>query len=213
MPSLLTANGNRIDLEPNRSYVLGRANECDVVVGDMACSRRHARLTVGGEARRVLFIEDMGSRNGTYVNDQRIWDRTAIKDGCLIRIGATVYLLAMDESEEEEALLDTGTVAIEKFSFGTDIDTDMLRVLRRDAHAVTNFAGKLESLSLIDVLQLLIYNQRSGTLHVKLRGGQGTIEVRSGEVCSASFQEAEGFSAQPYPRGPCASPRASRRSS
>jgi len=195
LPTLLTVNGNRIDLEPNRSYVLGRSNDCDITVGDVACSRRHARLTVGGEARRVLFIEDMGSRNGTYVNDQRIWDRTAIKDGCLIRIGATVYLLAMEHEEGDEALIDTGTVAIEKFSFGTDIDTDMLRVLRRDGPSPTNFAGKLETLNLIDVLQLLIYNQRSGCLNVKLRDGTGTVEVRAGDVLTAEYCDLEGFDA------------------
>jgi hypothetical protein len=195
MPSLITVSGQRIELERNRSYVLGRGQGCDVVVADMACSRRHARITVGGEGRQALFIEDLGSRNGTYVNDARIWDRTAIKDGCLVRIGATIYMLMMDETEPREELFDTGTVAIEKLSFGTDIDSEMLRVLRRDGPSPTNFAGKLETFSLIDVLQLLIHNQRSGTLHLALRDGQGSIEVRHGEVHNAAYQGLEGFQA------------------
>jgi hypothetical protein len=200
MPSLITVSGQRIELEKNRSYVLGRGQGCEIVVADMACSRRHARITVGSEGRAALFVEDLGSRNGTYVNDARIWDRTAVKDGCLIRIGATIYMLMTDEQrpneqETPEELFDTGTVAIEKLSFGTEIDNEMLRVLRRDGAAPTNFAGKLETFSLIDVLQLLIHNQRSGTLHLSLREGQGQIEVRGGEVHNATYRGLEGFQA------------------
>jgi pSer/pThr/pTyr-binding forkhead associated (FHA) protein len=195
MPSLITVSGQRIELARNRSYVLGRGQGCEVVVSDMACSRRHARITVGGEGRTALFVEDLGSRNGTYVNDQRIWDRTAVKDGCLIRIGATIYMLLMDAQETPEELFDTGTVAIEKLSFGTDIDNEMLRVLRRDGAAPTNFAGKLETFSLIDVLQLMIHNQRSGTLHLSLREGHGQIEVRQGEVHNAVYLDLQGFQA------------------
>jgi hypothetical protein len=197
MPCLVTVSGQRIELENNHSYVLGRGRECDVVVSDMACSRRHARITVGGEGRRAVFVEDLGSRNGTYVNDARIWDRTSVKDGGIIRIGATVYMLLLDEAEKQppEELFDTGTVAIEKLSFGTDIDNEMLRVLRRDGPAPTNFAGRLETFSLIDVLQLLIHNQRSGTLNLALAGGQGSIEVRQGEVYDASYNGLGGFQA------------------
>jgi len=199
MPCLITVSGQRIELEKNKSYVLGRGQGCEVVVADMACSRRHARITVGGEGRHALFVEDLGSRNGTYVNDARIWDRTAVKDGCLIRIGATIYMLMMDAAKETqetpEELFDTGTVAIEKLSFGTEIDNEMLRVLRRDGAAPTNFAGKLETFSLIDVLQLLIHNQRSGTLHLSLREGQGSIEVRQGEVLNGTYRGLEGFQA------------------
>ena len=195
MPSLLTVDGNRIELEANRRYILGRGAESDIVVGDMSASRRHAQLTVGGEARRALFIEDLGSRNGTFVNDERIFDRTAVQDGCLIRIGATVYMLASDEKSEGGGFIDTGTVAIEKFSFGMDLDANMAKVLRRDGPEATNFAGRLESIGLVEVLQLLILNQRSGSLHVQLRGGIGTIELRNGEVRSARFQEMTGFKA------------------
>jgi hypothetical protein len=195
MPSLLTVDGKRIELEPNHRYVLGRGPESDIIVGDMSASRRHARLTVGGEARRALFIEDLGSRNGTFVNDERIFDRTAVQDGCLVRIGATVYMLSLKEDGKDEGFVDTGTVAIEKFSFGMDIDANMAKVLRRDGPGSTNFAGRLESIGLVEVLQLLILNQRSGSLHVQLRGGIGTIELRDGEVRSAAFQEMRGFKA------------------
>ncbi len=66
MPSLLTVAGDRIELERNRSYILGRSAKCDVVVQDIASSREHARLTLGGVAG-VVLIEDLKSRNGTFV--------------------------------------------------------------------------------------------------------------------------------------------------
>ena len=45
------------------------------------------------------------------------------------------------------------------------------------------------------VLQLLINNRRSGTLHLALDAGHGRVEVREGEVLAASFQETFGFEA------------------
>ncbi|MHC4490202.1 MAG: FHA domain-containing protein [Planctomycetota bacterium] len=192
MPALVTANAIRFELEHNRSYVLGRAADSDIVVGDAACSRQHAKISLGSVERRSLFIEDLGSRNGTYVNDERIWGRTAVKEGCSIRIGATVYVLLMDGEERE---IDTHTVAIEKFSLGMDIDDDMLRVMRSRGTESAQFAGKLETFGLIDVLQLFCHNQSSGTLHVVVSSGDAKIEIRRGELCQVSFQELDGFHA------------------
>ncbi|MCC6351046.1 MAG: FHA domain-containing protein [Fimbriimonadaceae bacterium] len=54
---------------------------------DHAASRRHASLTAGPSG---LMIQDLGSTNGTYVNNQRV--QTAIlKPGDLIRIGTTTF--------------------------------------------------------------------------------------------------------------------------
>lgn len=65
---------------------IGRLPECDVVVADPAASRRHARIV-----RRdgVWRIEDLGSTNGTYVNDEPVTER-ALEDGDRITVGATV---------------------------------------------------------------------------------------------------------------------------
>lgn len=192
MPALVTANAVRFDLEHNRTYVLGRSADSDIMVGDAACSRQHARITLGSEERRGLFIEDLGSRNGTYVNEERIWGRTAVKDGCSIRIGATVYILLMDGQEQE---MDSHTIAIEKFSLGMDIDDEMLRVMRSRGTDSAHFAGKLETFSLVDVLQLFCHNLSSGTLHVVVAAGDGRIEIRRGEICQIHFQELDGFHA------------------
>jgi serine phosphatase RsbU (regulator of sigma subunit) len=78
-----------ITLEKERN-VLGRNANCDVVfpANDFAVSREHACiLRVAGQ----FFIEDMGSRNGTYVNNQPVASRQLLKDGDKIRICDFLY--------------------------------------------------------------------------------------------------------------------------
>jgi predicted component of type VI protein secretion system len=62
---------------------IGRAPDNDVHIDNLAVSDHHARLYAEGGK---MIIEDLGSLNGTYVNDLRI-DRTALRDGDNIQIG------------------------------------------------------------------------------------------------------------------------------
>ncbi|MCA9214911.1 MAG: SpoIIE family protein phosphatase [Planctomycetales bacterium] len=64
-------------------YVLGRHPDCDIVVDAGAVSRQHARLFREGPK---FFVEDMQSRNGTYVNGRMIYDRHGLSDGDQIRV-------------------------------------------------------------------------------------------------------------------------------
>ncbi len=56
--------------------------------GDPELSRRHARLS--READGQLTIQDLGSANGTFVNDERIDARRALEAGDVVRMGRTV---------------------------------------------------------------------------------------------------------------------------
>jgi sigma-B regulation protein RsbU (phosphoserine phosphatase) len=69
--------GKQYDLETGRS-VMGRSPDCEVVLDVAAVSRRHAVVTKENDQ---FFIEDMGSRNGTFVNGQRVVDRTPLRNG------------------------------------------------------------------------------------------------------------------------------------
>jgi diguanylate cyclase (GGDEF)-like protein len=69
-------------------YVLGRVTEADIVMDRDSVSRRHARLI--REQEGEWFVEDLGSTNGTFVNDVRI-TRSRLKDGDQIRIGEAIY--------------------------------------------------------------------------------------------------------------------------
>jgi hypothetical protein len=63
---------------------IGSSTDSDVVVDETSVSRVHALFEqVGG----VLFVEDLGSRNGTFVNGQRISGRRVVRPGDEIRLG------------------------------------------------------------------------------------------------------------------------------
>jgi hypothetical protein len=64
-------------------YVIGRSPTCDIQYADSGVSARHARLTMTEDG---YVIEDLDSRNGTYVNDAPA-DRQLLKDGDEVRIG------------------------------------------------------------------------------------------------------------------------------
>ncbi|MCG8448773.1 MAG: SpoIIE family protein phosphatase [Pirellulales bacterium] len=69
--------GQEFDLTGER-WVVGRSPECDVVIDVAAVSRRHVILS---EEAGTFFVQDLGSRNGTYINRKRVIDRATIQDG------------------------------------------------------------------------------------------------------------------------------------
>jgi pSer/pThr/pTyr-binding forkhead associated (FHA) protein len=65
--------GAEIGLEKGRTYTIGKdQNSCDIIFQDLSVSRNHARLAVTPEG--ILELEDLGSKNGTLVNQFR-WGR------------------------------------------------------------------------------------------------------------------------------------------
>ncbi|WP_245712692.1 FHA domain-containing protein [Micromonospora nigra] len=73
----------RLGPEP---LVLGRADTVEIVLHDPHLSRRHAEVWLAGEG---VSLVDLGSTNGTWVNDRRLTEVTRLVDGDVIRIGRT----------------------------------------------------------------------------------------------------------------------------
>ena len=73
----------RFELPASGSITLGRADDADLQLEDETTSRHHARLTVVGDA---LHLEDLRSRNGTYVNRERISGMFSLSTDDVIRI-------------------------------------------------------------------------------------------------------------------------------
>ena len=63
-----TALSNRI-FALKTANVVGRSNECDITLAAAHLSRRHAELRV---KNGLLYVKDLGSSNGTYVNGERV---------------------------------------------------------------------------------------------------------------------------------------------
>lgn len=69
----------------NRDQLLvGRAEECDVRPLSDEVSRRHCAVRIEPD---VVWVEDLGSRNGTFVNGSKITEKTKVYDGDLIKVG------------------------------------------------------------------------------------------------------------------------------
>ncbi len=87
-PMLLMQGGSNSGetIALNTSHTtLGRQSDNDVVFDEALASRRHAVIT---ETQNRFFIRDLGSTNGTYLNDQRIGsDDHPIENGDVIRLG------------------------------------------------------------------------------------------------------------------------------
>jgi serine phosphatase RsbU (regulator of sigma subunit) len=76
--------GMKYDLTKDKC-VLGRHPDCDIVVEVGAVSRQHAQVLKDGSS---YFVEDLGSRNGTFLNEEpgKIEGRRALKPGDQIRV-------------------------------------------------------------------------------------------------------------------------------
>jgi pSer/pThr/pTyr-binding forkhead associated (FHA) protein len=62
---------------------VGRHPESDIFLNDVTVSRHHLRFSTNGD---VLTVEDSGSTNGTYVNDERV-DSSELSAGDEVLIG------------------------------------------------------------------------------------------------------------------------------
>jgi pSer/pThr/pTyr-binding forkhead associated (FHA) protein len=77
------ANQLTFRLAPGVTKTIGRATRADFVVDAALVSRVHCRITAGEE---TLEVVDLGSTNGTFVNDKRM-ERGRAASGDRLRVG------------------------------------------------------------------------------------------------------------------------------
>jgi pSer/pThr/pTyr-binding forkhead associated (FHA) protein len=82
-------SGTRITLG-EQAILIGRADDSTLVLTDDFASSRHARLT---NRSGQWYVEDLGSTNGTYLDQQRVQGPLLVGPGQPIRIGQTVLEL------------------------------------------------------------------------------------------------------------------------
>jgi hypothetical protein len=96
-----------IDLRPGETLI-GRSALCHVTIEDPMVSRQHSRITIHDQD---AFLEDLGSRNGTFVNGRAIEGRYRLTDSDRIRVGTLelVFCRAPEAfSERSEGKRTTG---------------------------------------------------------------------------------------------------------
>src|SRR5436190_10861969 len=87
------------------TLTIGRATDSDLSIPSLSLSRRHARLVarVGG-----FLVEDLGSRNGTFVNGTQIRAATPVSTGDEIRCGDVRVRLLAGTAEAVRLTADEG---------------------------------------------------------------------------------------------------------
>ncbi len=95
---ILTSNDasvikRRLEFE-DRSIVIGRHPDCDIIIDDASVSRRHAKIE---NDDGLYYIEDLESRNGTLLNNQAIHRSTRLFDGSEIMICDVRFTFQMTE--------------------------------------------------------------------------------------------------------------------
>jgi len=97
--------GHKYFVKSNAPILIGRSNDANIRIAyDDFCSRKHALLYWEGN---ICFIEDLDSTNGTFINNERISQKTELHDGDIIGLGDTELVVsAKDISEEDQTSLE-----------------------------------------------------------------------------------------------------------
>ncbi len=125
--------GRRFELEQD-NVVLGRGGDCDIQIDRDSVSRKHARIFRMGDQ---WMVEDLGSTNGSYVNDAPV-KRSQLRDSDFVKIGAAIFKFffgaGIESSYHEEiykmTIIDALTGAHNKRYFLEFLDREIARCSR-----------------------------------------------------------------------------------
>lgn len=103
--------------------IIGRSNECDIVIDSKHVSRHHARIFSSTDGQ--WFVEDLGSSNGTFVNGERVKSHP-ISRADVIEIGMASLSFSPLVEQATVACIETPNIIIE--DFGTEVFYDRQRL-------------------------------------------------------------------------------------
>jgi len=134
-----------VQLRPQASCVIGRSRSCNLRLPSSDASRRHAEILAG---RDGFVLRDLRSTNGTFVNGERVEERT-LRPGDRIQIGGDTITFCQVEAPTERAAPTIGeekTIMIERPALGQ------------------MFQGDLAEIPVFAVLQILEMGRKTGVL-------------------------------------------------
>lgn len=121
---------NEQNITIDRDMLVGRHQDCDIVLQSSAISRRHAAFHIKDD---TLWLEDLKSSNGTFVNDLRVEQPTRLKNNDVVQFANLKFALlaptqpvepTTQEIKEAEQVLDQGMPTIEERAKETSISQD-----------------------------------------------------------------------------------------
>jgi len=126
--------GKRYELRGSDEMIIGRGADCGIQVDRDSVSRKHAKVTRSGDMWQVV---DLGSTNGSYVNDAQITQCT-LRDGDLLKIGNAIFKFLIggniENAYHEEiyrmTIIDGLTQAFNKRYFLENLEKEIPRCTR-----------------------------------------------------------------------------------
>lgn len=93
-------SGAEFAMQKGRSYIIGTdVTGCDIIFNDLSVSRHHARISITNDDE--IVIEDLGSRNGVIVDEERLLTQKIITPKNMIALGTTTFIVVDREASEE----------------------------------------------------------------------------------------------------------------
>lgn len=154
--------GRIFRIEGDQPLVIGRSPTVQISIGDDGVSRVHAQVQRNGDE---IHLVDLGSRNGTHLNGNRITATTSLKDGDKIQVGSTTmmkfsYRDSLDEALQrnlyESATRDPLTIVHNKKYFAEALEKEFTFASRHPESSL--------SLMMIDIDHFKQVNDRFGHL-------------------------------------------------
>ena len=147
--------GQSFEIEGD-TLCIGRAPENDIQIRDKFVSRKHIKIL---RKESEFFIEDLQSKNGTYLNGEQIPPgvETELKEGLPIGIGMSVICLGEECSKEIMAFLEAMDFSEE--AFGTSLDNleDRPMTVRKNMELIYNVSDTLtQALGIDEVLERVL---------------------------------------------------------
>jgi two-component system cell cycle response regulator len=84
----------RVGTEP---LIIGRGAQCEVQIDQESVSRNHCRIRFSGEE---FLVRDLGSTNGTYVNDEMVEGEGRLRHGDQLKVGRTILKFIIGDDVE-----------------------------------------------------------------------------------------------------------------
>ncbi len=87
------------EVRVTKDLVIGRSDECDLVIGQEKVSRQHARVVDDGQN---LLLIDLNSANGTFYEGKKLQasEKIVLRSGSTFRIGTAVFKVVFEDNKE-----------------------------------------------------------------------------------------------------------------
>jgi hypothetical protein len=163
--------GGEFPLAKDKQIIVGRSSDLDMVLVEDMVSRKHAKITMQSDQ---IWIEDLGSTNGTFVNGEKI-KRARLKEGDRVLIGTSILKVIAGDAARDGA--------------DARIELENVAHARRNSQQRT-MSGSIEEVPLPDLLQLFGTSKKSGVLVIRTDlEDVGRIYLKKGNISYALINE------------------------